>query len=130
MRICKVSRFGRKAAILGTMLVVFSAFAGNRQTCDRYTDGPMNENCGDPPPAGLCSGNCDQITYSAPGGQCVWTGSRWDNCNAVATFTIVETHTYYDQCLFTANPITHYYSCYCSSVVASTTTQTKVCNCT
>ncbi len=128
MQMFHVSGFGQKAAILGTMLVVFSAFAGNRMLCDKYQDGPLNKNCGDPPPAGLCTGNCDQITYSGPGGMCVWTGSWWNNCTVLPTFTIVETHTTYEQCDIDG-AASGYGWCECSNLVKSTTTQTKICDC-
>lgn len=129
MQINYLSGFARKTAVLGTIFIVFSAFAGNRMKCDKFTDGPMNNNCGEAPPAGLCSGNCDQITYSATAGECRWTGSWWDNCKLKAPFVITETHTYYEQCLFNAEPTTGYFWCLCSDTPKSTTTRTIIVNC-
>lgn len=114
------------------VLVALAAIAATEgEYCNAWSDGPLNKACGSPPPAGLCSGLCDKITYSGPGGGCQYDGGWWDSCDSLTpTFTITETHSYY-WCDFDVYPGTSTYYCKCSDREDTTkrATQTKVCDC-
>lgn len=120
-----------KALICAITLTVLGAtpvFGQWMSTCSYYTNGLPIPQCGDPPPVGLCPGNCVQTTYSAKGGQCVYTGNLFDSCTPVAPFPITETTTYY---LCDIRNDENHFWCICTTTAdpGKTTTQVKMCNC-
>lgn len=123
-------RVNWKRGFVLSVLIVLPVYAGNRMKCDVYLNTGWNNDCGNPPPAGVCPGRCDRYTYSPSAGVCVWTGKRSDNCTQEPIFTIVETHEYIF-CRFDAEPTTGTYWCTCDGEpdLSRTTTQTKIANC-